>query len=60
MRMLLSGRGLSAVGATVAGLIVARPALIWRLISVVPKGALIRLLALRLTEAMRSRRASKP
>jgi hypothetical protein len=60
MRMLLSGRGLGALGATVAGLIVARPALIWQLIRVVPKGALLRVLAVRLTDALRSRRASKP
>ncbi len=60
MRALLSGRGLGAVGATAAGLLLARPALVWRLIRMVPKGALMRILALRLTEALRPRSAPKP
>jgi hypothetical protein len=42
MRALLSGRGLGAVGATAAGLIMARPALAWRLIRMLPTGALLR------------------
>ncbi len=42
MRALLSGRGLGAVGATAAGLIMARPALAWRLIRMLPAGALLR------------------
>jgi hypothetical protein len=59
MRMLLSGRGLGAVGATLAGLLVARPTLIWRLVRMVPKGALMRVAVLKLAEALRSRSASK-
>jgi hypothetical protein len=43
MRALLSGRGLGAVGATAAGLIMARPALAWRLIRMLPAGALLRM-----------------
>jgi hypothetical protein len=43
MRALMSGRGLGAVGATAAGLIMARPALAWRLIRMVPTGALLRM-----------------
>jgi hypothetical protein len=43
MRALLSGRGLGAVGATAAGLLMARPALAWRLIRMLPTGALLRM-----------------
>jgi hypothetical protein len=43
MRALMSGRGLGAVGATAAGLIMARPALAWRLIRMLPTGALLRM-----------------
>jgi hypothetical protein len=59
MRMLMTGRGLGAVGATLAGLLVARPTLIWRVVRMVPKGALMRILALKVTEALRSRGSSK-
>ncbi len=59
MRMLMTGRGLGAMGATLAGLLVARPTLIWRVVRMVPKGAIMRMLALKLTEALRSRGASK-
>ena len=43
MRALMSGRGLGAMGATAAGLIMARPALAWRLIRMLPTGALMRM-----------------
>ena len=43
MRALMSGRGLGAVGATAAGLIMARPALAWRLIRMLPTGPLVRM-----------------
>jgi hypothetical protein len=43
MRALLSGRGLGAVGATAAGLIMARPALAWRLFRMLPTGPLLRM-----------------
>jgi hypothetical protein len=43
MRALMSGRGLGAVGATAAGLLMARPALAWRLIRMLPTGALLRM-----------------
>ncbi len=60
MRALLSGKGLGAVGATAAGLLLARPALVWRLIQLVPKGAMMRILALKLTEALRPKSAPRP
>lgn len=59
MRALLSGRGLGAVGATAAGLLIARPAMVLRLIRLVPKGALMRLALIKATEALRSRRGAK-
>jgi hypothetical protein len=43
MRALMSGRGLGAVGATAAGLIMARPALAWRLFRMLPAGPLLRM-----------------
>jgi hypothetical protein len=43
MRALMSGRGLGAVGATAAGLLMARPALAWRLIRMLPTGPLLRM-----------------
>jgi hypothetical protein len=43
MRALMSGRGLGAVGATAAGLIMARPALAWRLFRMLPTGPLLRM-----------------
>src|SRR5271165_2484848 len=55
MRTLLSGRGLGAVGAVVGGLILARPALAWRLIRLLPTSAVARALLLRAISAMRAR-----
>jgi hypothetical protein len=55
MRALLSGRGLGAVGATAAGLIMARPALAWRLIRMLPTGALLRMGLARVLGGLRGR-----
>jgi hypothetical protein len=55
MRTLLSGRGLGAVGAVIGGLILARPALAWRLIRLLPTGALARMLLSRAITAMRAK-----
>jgi hypothetical protein len=41
MRSLISGKGLGAVGATAAGLFIARPGLAWQLIRLLPVGRLI-------------------
>ena len=57
MRALLSGRGLGAVGATAAGLALARPGLAWKLIRMVPAGALLRVALGRFLGGMRERRA---
>jgi hypothetical protein len=43
MQMLMSGKGLGAVGATAAGLLIARPGLAWRLIRMLPTGAVARM-----------------
>jgi hypothetical protein len=43
MQMLMSGKGLGAVGATAAGLFLARPGLAWRFIRMMPTGALARM-----------------
>ncbi|HTV96857.1 MAG TPA: hypothetical protein VME42_12665 [Steroidobacteraceae bacterium] len=59
MRMLLSGRGLGALGATAAGLLIARPGLVWRFIRMLPAGAVMRLLVARLAASLRERDASR-
>jgi hypothetical protein len=59
MRALMSGRGLGAVGATAAGLFMARPALAWRLIRMLPAGALLRMGLARFLSGLR-RQSSKP
>jgi hypothetical protein len=59
MRALMSGRGLGAVGATAAGLFMARPALAWKLIRMLPAGALLRMALARFVGGMRERRASR-
>jgi hypothetical protein len=55
MRMLMSGRGLGVAGAVLAGLLIARPKLAWRLIRLLPTGALARMLMLRAIAAMRAK-----
>jgi hypothetical protein len=60
MRALMSGRGLGAVGATAAGLFMARPALAWKLIRMLPAGALLRMGLARVLGGMRERRAPRP
>jgi hypothetical protein len=59
MRALMSGRGLGAVGATAAGLIMARPALAWRLFRMLPAGPLLRMGLARILGAM-GRSSHKP
>jgi hypothetical protein len=60
MRALMSGRGLGAVGATAAGLLMARPALAWRLIRMLPTGALLRMGLVRILGALQNRQSSRP
>jgi hypothetical protein len=52
MRALTSGRGLGAVGAVAGGLLLARPALAWRLIRLLPTSAVTRLLVARLVKGL--------
>jgi hypothetical protein len=56
MRTLLGGGGLGAAGAILTGLFIARPILVWRLIRMLPTGALARAFVVRGIAAMRSRR----
>ena len=39
MKLLLSGRGVGTVGAVIGGLLMARPALAWRLLRMIPTSA---------------------
>jgi hypothetical protein len=55
MKMLLSGRGLGAVGAVVGGLLMARPALAFRLLRMLPTGAVARMLLVKAVTALRAR-----
>lgn len=55
MRMLMSGRGLGAVGALAGGLLVARPALAWRLIRLLPTSAVARMIVARIISGIRSK-----
>jgi hypothetical protein len=55
MKMLLSGRGLGAVGAVVGGILLARPAFALRLLRMVPASALARMVLLRTVNAIRTR-----
>ena len=56
MRTLMGRGGLGVAGAILAGLFIARPALAWRLIRMLPTGALARTFIVRAIAAMRSRR----
>ncbi len=57
MRTLLGGGGLGAAGAILAGLFIARPRFVWRLVRMLPTGALARAFVVRAIAAMRSRRS---
>jgi hypothetical protein len=56
MRLLMSSRGLKAVGAVAAGLLLARPAIALRLLRLVPLGAVARALMIKGLGSLRSRR----
>jgi hypothetical protein len=55
MRLLLSGRGIGTAGAIVGGLLMARPALAFKLLRMLPTGAVARMLMIKAVTAMRSR-----
>jgi hypothetical protein len=52
----MGGGGLGVAGAILAGLFIARPALAWRLIRMLPTGALARTFIVRAIAAVRSSR----
>jgi hypothetical protein len=52
MRTLMSGRGIGAIGAVAGGLLLARPALAWRLIRLLPTGAVARMVVARIVRAL--------
>jgi len=56
MKLLLSGRGIGTVGAVVGGLLMARPALAFRLLRMLPTGAVARMLMIKAVAALRTKR----
>ena len=52
----MSGRGMGTMGAMVGGLLMARPALAWRLMRLLPVEAVARVLLVKGITAMRSKR----
>lgn len=56
MKLLLSGRGVGTVGAVVGGLLIARPAIAFRLLRMLPTGAVARMLLIKAVSALRSKR----
>ena len=55
MQALFSGRGLGAVGAMAGGLLLARPALAWRLLKLLPTSAVARMVLARIIASMRGK-----
>jgi hypothetical protein len=60
MQMLMTGRGLGIVGTVAAGLFVARPTLVLRLLRMLPVGAAARMLLLRTLTALRAKPERPP
>lgn len=52
MHALMSGRGLGAIGAVASGLVLARPALAWRLVRLLPTSALARMILARVVRSV--------
>jgi hypothetical protein len=57
MKLLLSGRGAGTVGAVVGGLLLARPALAFKVLRLLPTGALARMLLVKGISMLRSKSA---
>jgi hypothetical protein len=55
MQLLMSGRGLGTLGAVAAGLLMARPALVLRLLRMLPASALARMILTRAFSALRAK-----
>jgi hypothetical protein len=53
--MLMSGRGMGTAGAVIGGLVLARPALAFKLLRMLPMGAVARMLLVKGITALRSR-----
>jgi hypothetical protein len=58
MQMLMSGRGLGTVGAVLGGLVIARPALAWKLLRLLPTSAVARMLLVRAMAGLRGKNPS--
>jgi hypothetical protein len=58
IQALMSGRGLGAIGAVAGGLVLARPALAWRLIRLLPTSAVARMILARIVRSVGA--AAKP
>jgi len=58
LQALMSGRGLGAIGAVAGGLLLARPALAWRLIRLLPTRTVARAILARIMQALGA--TSKP
>lgn len=54
MKALLSGRGIGAVSAVMGGLLFARPALMWRLLRMIPAAPIARMLIIKAIAALRA------
>jgi hypothetical protein len=52
MQTLMSGRGIGTIGAVAGGLLLARPALAWRLVRLLPTSALARMVVPRILRAL--------
>jgi hypothetical protein len=55
MRLLLSGRGIGTASAVLGGLIIARPAIAWRLLRMLPATAVARVLLVKAIASFRTR-----
>lgn len=60
MRILMGGPGLGAVAAVLGGLLIARPALAWRLIKLLPAGAIARTFIVRALAGLKGKRPQEP
>lgn len=54
MKLLMSGRGIGTVGAVLGGLVIARPALAFRLLRMLPAGAVARMLLVKAIASWRT------
>ena len=55
MKLLLSGRGMGTAGALVGSLLIARPALAFKVLRLVPTGAVAKMLLVKAVAALRSK-----